>query len=199
VIYTSTCGSVSTTITIPQSGTHPATVQTVYPTPPSTCNNVGYQYAIYTPLPWQNSDFKFTNLQVPWFKTTTPNFTGSTQDIFVSTPFAPTSTTIYGSGPFNTSSFAIQHRTYFYARQSGTYEFYNLLVDDAAWLWIGSSAYSGYQKTNEVLYNYVHAGAKNATYTFTAGNYYPIRLLFANGQETGFLKFNITAPNGEIL
>lgn len=110
---------------------------------------------------------------------------------------------VYGSGPFSSSSFGIQHRGYLYAGQTGTYEFYNILVDSADWLWIGQNpAYSGYEKTKAILsgtYDQDRPNPNNVTKSLVAGTYYPLRLLFGNDQQKADLTFNITAPNGDII
>lgn len=144
-----------------------------------------------------NTDDKYSSLQIDQFYTAKADYAGVTPNIYINTPSTPVTALIYGSGPMLTQDFAIQHRGYLYARQTGTYTFYNVVVGDAAWLWIGQTAYSGYTRANVALFDYAHSGAKSYTQTLTAGTYYPIRLLYANGQLNGNLQFNITAPNGE--
>ena len=194
-----TCGPSATTITIAQSGSVPATVKTVFPTPVQTCNNIGWEYGIYSPLSVNNTDNKYSSLNIEQFYTAKPNYTGAINNIYINTPSNPITELIYGSGPIHTQDFAIQHRGYLYAGQTGSYEFYNAVVDDAAWLWLGPNAFTGYTKTNAVLFDYAHAGANNYTQHLTAGTYYPIRLLYVNGQLNGNLDFHITAPNGQLI
>jgi len=71
------------------------------------------------------------------------------------------------------------------ATYTGTWTFV-LSSDDGSYLWIGSTAVSGYTTSNE-LASASYLGPGTATISLTAGQYYPIRLLYGNGPSEGFL------------
>jgi hypothetical protein len=74
---------------------------------------------------------------------------------------------------------------YFLATYTGNWTF-TLTSDDGAYLWIGSNAVSGYTTDNaSTTSTYNTMGT--ITSSITAGQYYPIRLLFGNGPAGGFL------------
>jgi hypothetical protein len=74
---------------------------------------------------------------------------------------------------------------YLLATYTGTWTF-TLTSDDSSYLWIGSTAVSGYTTSNE-LTTASYLGAGSGTISLTAGQYYPIRLLYGNGPAGGNL------------
>lgn len=74
---------------------------------------------------------------------------------------------------------------YLLATYTGTWTF-TITSDDASYLWIGSTAVSGYTTSNELATASYH-GPGTGTISLTAGQYYPIRLLYGNGPAAGFL------------
>ena len=74
---------------------------------------------------------------------------------------------------------------YLLANYTGTWTF-TLTSDDGAYLWIGANAVSGYTTGNaSATSTYNTTGT--ITSSITAGQYYPIRILFGNGPVTGYL------------
>ena len=74
---------------------------------------------------------------------------------------------------------------YLLATYTGTWTF-TLTSDDGAYLWIGNTAVSGYSTSNE-LTSANYEGPGTGTISLTAGQYYPIRLLYGNGPSGGSL------------
>lgn len=74
---------------------------------------------------------------------------------------------------------------YLLATYTGTWTFV-LSSDDASYLWIGNTAVSGYTTSNE-LATASYLGPGTGTISLTAGEYYPIRLLYGNGPSEGYL------------
>ena len=63
---------------------------------------------------------------------------------------------------------------------------FTLTGDDSSYLWIGADAVSGYTTVNRTAFaNYNTVGT--VTVAITAGEYYPVRLLYGNGPSTGYL------------
>ena len=74
---------------------------------------------------------------------------------------------------------------YLLASYTGTWTF-TITSDDASYLWIGSTAVTGYTTGNE-LAGASWSGPGTGTISLTAGEYYPIRLLYGNGPSGGNL------------
>lgn len=87
--------------------------------------------------------------------------------------------------PTNTSE---QYLGYIKADYTGTWTF-AMSSDDAAKLWIGDNAISGYTSGN-VLVSSVYGSDGSGTYPMVAGYFYPIRLMYGNGGGPGSL--NVT-------
>lgn len=83
---------------------------------------------------------------------------------------------------------------YLLASYTGTWTF-TITSDDGSYLWIGNTAITGYTTSNK-LASASYAGPGTGTISLTAGQYYPIRLLYGNGPSAGYL--NLTyAHNGQ--
>jgi hypothetical protein len=109
---------------------------------------------------------------------------------------------IYDDSPIVALSYlAINHRGYLFARDTGTYTFSCPYSDDITFLWIGSSALSGWGRTNAALEQDYSGGTSTKTYTvvLTQGFYYPFRILFGNGQGQAQFTFNILGPDGNAI
>jgi hypothetical protein len=74
---------------------------------------------------------------------------------------------------------------YLLATYTGTWTF-TITSDDGSYLWIGNTAVTGYTTSNE-LASASFAGPGTGTISLTAGEYYPIRLLYGNGPSGGSL------------
>lgn len=112
----------------------------------------------------------------------------------------PNSLTIYSQCTRSSSAlFALNHQGYIYAVLSGTYSFVVSNADDWVGIWIGPKAYSGWLRSNvdaSVAY-----GFGSATYntTFVAGQYYPLRIMFAQAQGDAAFAMRVTAPDGTVF
>ena len=85
---------------------------------------------------------------------------------------------------------------YLLATYTGTWTF-TITSDDASYLWIGNTAVTGYTTSNE-LAGASWAGPGTGTISLTAGEYYPVRLLYGNGPSGGNL--NLTyAHTGQTV
>jgi hypothetical protein len=74
---------------------------------------------------------------------------------------------------------------YLLAGYTGTWTF-TITSDDGSYLWIGNTAVTGYTTNNE-LASASFAGPGTGTISLTAGEYYPIRVLYGNGPGAGSL------------
>jgi hypothetical protein len=134
-----------------------------------------------------------------WFNSNTPNITGVTTNL---------KNTYCATGGFNnpntsdtavggiaaTTVYSVEWTGLFYAPITGTYTFY-LASDDSSYLWIGSTATSGYTTANALINNlYTGPAEKSATMSMTAGTYYPFRLQFGDAAGGEFITFTFAPP-----
>ncbi|KAK1715214.1 GLEYA domain-containing protein [Colletotrichum lupini] len=131
-----------------------------------------------------------------------PDNTGRTTTIGLAQQCITTTRTVYGTTTSGQSQFMIvQHIGYFHPVTSGTYTFSFSNVDDGVYLWLGNNAKTGFTNANvnkNVDY-YVTNSAGTYTFTATAGQYYPIRLLFFNAQQCGSFTFSLTDQAGGVV
>jgi hypothetical protein len=172
----------------------------------TTGNNGGIQYAVYTGtanVPY-NSDSTYSNFNPAKYKTLTPYTTGTNIQVGPVNYTGANSVdmTIYGNpNKFKTDYFAVNHRGYIYARESGTYAFQSDFPDDIVMVWVGPNAYRGYtnDKGNYILRNPYGAGKTIATVDLKQGQYYPVRVIYANAQQAAQLHFEVRSPGGTAI
>ncbi len=120
----------------------------------------------------------------------TGDFTGATAELdnvnFAST-FTPSGTvsqlTTISITTTGQTNYSWEWKGYFLATTTGAYTF-RTTSDDASYLWIGSTAVSGFSRTNATVNNGGPHGAVTVTgssVTLEANNYYPIRIIFGQG------------------
>jgi hypothetical protein len=115
-------------------------------------------------------------------------YTGYHEDnvAFTNTATATASTT---ANNFTIASIAenttVLYTGYLLATYTGTWTF-AITSDDASYLWIGNTAVTGYTTGNE-LAGASWSGPGTGTISLTAGEYYPIRVLYGNGPASGNL------------
>ncbi|MCJ1290265.1 hypothetical protein MMC34_001801 [Xylographa carneopallida] len=173
------------------------------PVPDLSCNNQGFEYAVYpstnadgTPITIDTTDGYWSNFDPTVFKSRTPQASGKATTVGLSD-----CNTIYGTRPADPSHVAIDHRGYLFAQQDGNYTFSIPSVDDIILLWLGSLAYAGWTRPNANLVQTYPSRQQPLSWTIklSAGRYYPLRLMFANGNGPGNFKFRLTAPDGTVI
>lgn len=194
--------STTTTATITTTGTVATTYTTGPPSAPTVvvekCNDpTGWDWAHY---PNNSSD---TSLPQE-FKTATPDDTGVTPTIGYR-KYGGGNTTFYQSSrSVEGTAYAMNQHTYLKAPVSGQYTFNLTQGDGAAWAWVGSAAYTGWNSDNNNTGSYYASGYQNqAPYTtlLDAGQYVPIRVFVDNeidGGSSGFA-FDVKFPNGSSV
>ena len=80
--------------------------------------------------------------------------------------------------------YSFQWTGYFKPNVTGSHSFY-IASDDASYLWLGTSAVSGYTTGNAFVNNGGAHGVqwRSASINLTAGRYYPMRMHLANARE----------------
>ena len=136
-----------------------------------------------------------------WFNSNTPNVMGVTatlKNTYCATGGFnnPNTTDVAVGGVAATSVYSVEWTGFFFAPITGTYTFY-LASDDSSYLWVGSSAASGYTTANSLINNlYTGPAEKSATMSLTGGTYYPFRLQFGDGGGGEFITFSFAPPSG---
>lgn len=136
-------------------------------------------------------------------KTLTPSYASTTTYMTLSGDgSAPIH--IYGSpGTFASTYFALNHRGYIHALQGGTYTFTSHHSDEIILYWIGSKAYSGWTRSNADLEDAVFSPTSGELLSFTKelqqGQYYALRIVYANAQTGSLEAISVTAPDGTVI
>ncbi|EGY17222.1 uncharacterized protein VDAG_00904 [Verticillium dahliae VdLs.17] len=154
----------------------------------------------------KSAKLTYSSLNVGYFHTRQPLFTGITERIGIppgtnpSTPFR-----IYDNAPSRLYQFtAVNHRAFLYAPVTGTYTVTVPVSDDITLVWLGDKAISTWTRANADLeQNYNTVTGPEDTVVFTiqlqAGTYTPFRLLWANAQGRLAFIAQVQAPDGRII
>ncbi|CAD0092971.1 unnamed protein product [Aureobasidium vineae] len=194
--------AVQTKTFLPTIGTV-ATVQIVYPTPVTTCGNVGIAYAGYTnSFAGGQATSGYPKFNPTVYKSAKPSQTGVTN--YIAEVNSGSNNVAYYNQQTSTQNWVIDHTFYVFARQDGYYSFNIPYTDDIQMVWYGDKAVSGWTRGNADIVQFW--SSQIATQTpqtiavyLTTGSYLPIRVMFANGGGAGELDFNIYAPDGSVL
>ncbi|KAI4730953.1 hypothetical protein E4T49_01204 [Aureobasidium sp. EXF-10728] len=194
--------AVQTKTFLPTIGTV-ATVQIVYPTPVTTCGNVGIAYAGYTnSFAGGQATSGYPKFNPTVYKSARPSQTGVTN--YIAEVNGGSSNVAYYGQQTSTQNWVIDHTFYVFARQDGYYSFNIPYTDDIQMVWYGDKAVSGWTRANADIVQFW--SSQIATQTpqtiavyLTTGSYLPIRVMFANGGGAGELDFNIYAPDGSVV
>ncbi|KAF7514591.1 hypothetical protein G7054_g15176 [Neopestalotiopsis clavispora] len=170
---------------------------------PAFCGNAGVEWAQYHNDQGYNWSPSYSQFDPAVYKTTTPNATGTTSRINVDSIFANTGDTfpvpVYDI-EVPVELFVLNHRGYFYAPTAGVYTFYMPQVDDAGFVWHGDKAYSGWDRTNADISFIVSLPVDQQKTSFSvrlaAGQYLPIRIVFAQAQGGVRLQLQVIGPDG---
>ncbi|ATZ51931.1 hypothetical protein BCIN_07g04770 [Botrytis cinerea B05.10] len=201
-VTTTITGSVAATSTIAPSGTIPGTIIVTVPTPDVNCNNIGVQFAAFAETPQIiNSGGTYANFDPVIYKTQPAKITGNTTAVSYSvTTYTNTAVSVYGSTQkLNDFYLVIDNRGYLFAQMTGTYTFSTTSADDIFFLWVGANAYSGWTRANANLIATLTYPSQKFTINLVAGEYYPMRFLWANGDGPGLFAFSVTAPDGTTI
>ena len=110
---------------------------------------------------------------------------------------------VTGTGNFITSSttppgpdnFSVQWLGYFKSDYTGTWTFYTT-SDDCSYIWIGSTAITGYTTSNPVVNNGgPHSSQeRSGTINLVSGEYYPIRIQYGEGAVDNIIVVSFSNP-----
>lgn len=170
------------------------------PSAVNTCSNGGLQWAYFSDGQESYSDNDELNFDITGHKRDTPEVTGTTSYLH----YARDDGNVYGNTGLDEYHFVIEHRGYIYAAYTGSYTFALSNVDDLAYTWIGSNAYSGWTKSKsdqfaDFEYNGYTNGQNTITKTLTARQYYPFRLVYKQGLGGASFDYTITDPKGNVV
>ncbi|KAL8953997.1 MAG: hypothetical protein Q9222_000158 [Ikaeria aurantiellina] len=168
-------------------------------TPDLTCNNQGFEYAVFASNKPDGTlmimDHNYNSYTPETFKTAKPEAVSKTKSIGINDP-----TKIYDSTRASGEYVTVNHRAYLFTQEAGEYTFALPPGDDIALLWTGPEAYSGYTRANAKVER-VFGSTPPPDYkqTFGKGEYVPIRIMWANGGGLGEFTAEIKAPDGSTI
>ncbi|KAF2149139.1 hypothetical protein K461DRAFT_247449 [Myriangium duriaei CBS 260.36] len=170
--------------------------------PDWTCQNQGLQWAYFVNVQAEDTSLQYLNFNPTIYRMQAPYYTAVSSvvgGLQGGTGLVP-SLSIYGSPQLPEFDFAIAHRGYLYAPQTGNYTFTVPAGDDLTLIWVGSAAYSGWKRNNANIVNMgQNHAAKSFSFIATAGTYTPIRIMFADSMEKIQFTPSLTAPDGSVL
>lgn len=185
--------SITTTDFFPTdtSTTTTATSTTLSNCPKPTCQ-AGVEEAYYFNPFEDDTSSNYDSFNPEYFKKTKPlDTTVTDKPIYLSTP--------RGTPKYDNA--AIGYRAFLYACQNGTYRFESPYSDDITIAWFGDKAYKGWTRGNADIIQFYYGDNKpwNIYRNITAGEYYPIRVLWGNTGGAGDLELRIFAPDGQEM
>jgi hypothetical protein len=130
---------------------------------------------------------------VNWFTSQTVNYTATNI-----TNMTDIGTATNGNRPVNANeNYSVQWTGYFLCKVSGNHTFYTN-SDDASFLWIGSTAITGFTTSNPLVNNGGLHGmvTQSGTINLTAGVYYPIRMQFGELSGGDDMQVSFQEPSG---
>jgi hypothetical protein len=91
--------------------------------------------------------------------------------------------------------YSVQWLGYFKPTTTQTYTFF-LNSDDASYMWIGPTAVTGFTTDNALINNGGLHGAEevSGSIALTAGQYYPVRIMFGENEGDALLAFSYQTP-----
>ncbi len=161
-------------------------VYTAYPNP--LTNPYGIADSDYAP-------FSASSYNPP---SVSPLYTGAVKDINFAVPASGIGP-VYGSSSFNSTYTTFVYHAFLIPPQDGSYTFTFQNVDDIAYLWQGSKAYSMWSESNHDVKAVFRNTPGTNTMSLVAGTCYPVTILFANAQGASVLDFTVTLPNGTAV
>jgi hypothetical protein len=131
------------------------------------------------------------------FKSTSPRYTGGTYNILnyqsVSGQIAP-----YDGYLFSANNFVMDHRGYVNAPRTGTYTL-TMSASAIGLAWVGPLAFTGWNRLNADLEVSAATGSRSHSFYLVQGAYIPIRIMYANAQNSGSVSITLTSPNGQVI
>lgn len=143
---------------------------------------------------------EFSNLNVPYFYTATPEQPGTTRHVGFTCSNNPADPChIYQATFPSPETLAVNHRAYFIPKVTGMHTIYSSNADDVYFLWLGENAKKGYTKDNADCTASVGQPEKTCSAFLLEGSWYPMRVLLVNGLGPTAFTFSVTGPEGLIM
>ncbi|KAF5653022.1 agglutinin 2 [Fusarium heterosporum] len=174
-----------------------------------TCSNAGLEYAIYTNSYYNADPPNYSSLNVAYFATAAPTYSGITNSMGITEPggvkagMSGPAQAIYPGSPSQTWQYkAVNHRAFLYAPITGTYTVVVPYSDEITLVWYGNKALSTWTRANADLEQGFSSGpssSKTLKMQLTAGTYTPFRVFWANAQGDYSMIVTVTAPDGTVI
>jgi hypothetical protein len=208
---TVTSGSVRYTSTVPTTVNGVATQVVVVGVPAPTCTASGLAYAAFSnpfTVGATPANPYYLGFDPSYFRSLSSSsalFSGVATNI--NFDFVTGAGLLYEStSPRNLVQTAIIYTGYFMPPTSGIYTLSfpqtTSAIDDVAYMWMGTTASTGtWSETNWNLRSTYTSPSQSGgvSGTFSAGQLYPIVILYANAPERAALQLNIRRPDGSIV
>ncbi|EPS41747.1 hypothetical protein H072_4343 [Dactylellina haptotyla CBS 200.50] len=164
---------------------------TIAPTPDISCGNAGLEVAIYN-NPYTEFSDGYPSFIPESFKTNPQPYGNSTADSMGLHTGAEVANP-HGLTPATADVYTLNYRGYFYAPKTADYTLLVTDADDIALFWAGTTARTGWVRDNSdgitTFSSSPIPGQK--TFSLTAGQYFPIRVMYANRGGPGKYTFQI--------
>ncbi|KAI5204513.1 hypothetical protein E4T39_03600 [Aureobasidium subglaciale] len=198
-----TASTIATRTIAPSNGGVTGTVQLIYPTPATTCNNKGALVGFYsnTQFSGKQGTTSYPAYKPESFKTVVP-YAQATASYIAEYNAVDQAPVVYGKSlTYNQAKIlTLNHVFYVFAGHGTGYYSINLpQADDITLVWVGPNALSGYTRANaQMIQNYVRGSPTPVTLAFylTANSYTAFRVHFGNGAEVGNFQINMYGPDG---
>ncbi|KAK6499949.1 hypothetical protein TWF481_010305 [Arthrobotrys musiformis] len=162
-------------------------------TPDTSCGSAGLEVAIFN-NPYVSATTGYPEFSPEHFKNVAPYDTDKTDAVGINS--AAEMNNPHGFTPATASIYVLNYRGFFYSPNTTTYTFRLSNADDYAGFWTGSKAQTGWTRANEDGESTYRAPANppivaQIQLALTAGEYTPLRLIFANRGGTGKYTFEV--------
>jgi hypothetical protein len=165
------------------------------------------EFAYYANPFTGGSDAAYSSFNPAYLKSTTPVVSGTTGAAggIGGGCDSPSATFSFYGYTEECSYFTLHYRGYLFADQTGTFTFQISGADDLVLVWAGANAYSHWTRSNallDVTYQRLESlpgGTLSRTYAAVAGEYIPMRIVFAQGGGPFGFNIAVTAPDGSVV
>ncbi|KAF3133674.1 hypothetical protein TWF569_010368 [Orbilia oligospora] len=167
-------------------------------TPDTSCDSAGLEVAIYD-NPYLTFTTNYPEFSPEHFKNLAPYDTGKTNILGLHSTTEMNNP--HGFTPATAAIYVLNYRGFFYSPNTTTYTFRISNADDYAGFWTGSRAQIGWTRANEDGESTFRAPADppqvgQIQLALSAGEYTPLRIIFANRGGAGKYTFEVVDSGG---
>ena len=179
-----------------------STVQTNVATVTSICYGYFYNYYCnYQTTQYTTSSYTSTSTSTVTSATTPTVTPTGLASYLAESNSGSTGITVYGQQNVDGTNLVLDHTFYLFAgRGTGYYSFQIPYTDDAAFIWFGQKALSGWSRNNaDITQFWPNQNPVSLAFYLNLGTYMPVRVMWGNGGGPGAFQLNIYGPDGSIM